>query len=134
MKDKGFLSRDITVADLITHRGDVHHIFPKDYLKKNGITQSQYNQVANYAYMQSEINIAIGNRSPLAYFNEMKEQCDGGPPTLGGISDLHTLKCNLAEHCIPEGTALMEVNQYDAFLQQRRMLMAKKMRDYYWSL
>lgn len=27
--DKGFLSRDITVHDLISHRGDVHHLFPK---------------------------------------------------------------------------------------------------------
>jgi len=32
--DKGFLSRDITVSDLITHKGDIHHLFPKNYLKK----------------------------------------------------------------------------------------------------
>jgi len=30
--DKGFLSRDITVQNLIIHRGDIHHIFPKEYL------------------------------------------------------------------------------------------------------
>ena len=84
--------------------------------------------------MQSEINIAIGNRSPLAYFKEVNQQCDGGPPTLGGINDPDVLSANLKEHCIPENTALMEVNQYEDFLQQRRVLMAKKMRDYYWSL
>ncbi|MBU0558688.1 MAG: DUF262 domain-containing protein, partial [Bacteroidetes bacterium] len=27
-KDKGFLSTDITVHDMIIHRGDIHHIFP----------------------------------------------------------------------------------------------------------
>jgi hypothetical protein len=27
--DQGFLSKDITEADLITHRGDVHHVFPR---------------------------------------------------------------------------------------------------------
>lgn len=31
--DKGFLSRDITVQDMIAQRGDIHHIFPREYLK-----------------------------------------------------------------------------------------------------
>lgn len=30
---RGFLSTDITVNDLIEQRGDVHHIFPRQYLK-----------------------------------------------------------------------------------------------------
>jgi hypothetical protein len=58
--DKGFLSREITVKDLITHRGDIHHVFPRGYLKKHGMTRGRYNQIANYVYMQSEINIRIG--------------------------------------------------------------------------
>jgi hypothetical protein len=32
--DKGFLSKEITVKDLIELKGDVHHIFPREYLKK----------------------------------------------------------------------------------------------------
>jgi hypothetical protein len=59
--DKGFLSKDITVRDLISHMGDIHHVFPRDYLKKNGLKKGQYNQIANYVYMQSEINIQVGN-------------------------------------------------------------------------
>ena len=47
--DKGFLSKDISVHDLVTHKGDIHHIFPKEFLKKNGLEKSDYNQVANYA-------------------------------------------------------------------------------------
>jgi hypothetical protein len=34
--DRGFLSTDVLVGDLISLRGDIHHLFPKDYLKKNG--------------------------------------------------------------------------------------------------
>ena len=34
--DKGFLSKDVLVSDLISLRGDIHHLFPKDYLKKMG--------------------------------------------------------------------------------------------------
>ena len=57
--DKGFLSKDITVHDLITHRGDIHHLFPRSYLKKHDLTKGKYNQIANYVMMQSEINIAV---------------------------------------------------------------------------
>lgn len=33
---RGFLSKDITITDLLEQRGDIHHIFPKAYLKKQG--------------------------------------------------------------------------------------------------
>jgi hypothetical protein len=66
--DKGFLSRDITVRDLILHRGDIHHIFPRDYLKKQGLTRGKYNQIANYTMMQSAINTRVGSGSPAQYF------------------------------------------------------------------
>ena len=55
--DKGFLSKDVLVGDLISLRGDIHHLFPRDFLKKNGLDRGKYNQIANYVYMQSEINI-----------------------------------------------------------------------------
>ena len=64
---RGFLSTDITVKDLIEQRGDVHHIFPRQYLKGNGLSRGQYNQVANYTYVQSEINIKIGKKAPCDY-------------------------------------------------------------------
>jgi len=59
MNDKGFLSRDIGVSSLLLHHSDVHHLFPRNYLKKKGLERGQYNQIANYAIAQSEINIAI---------------------------------------------------------------------------
>lgn len=43
MGDRGFLSRDITVRDLILNRSDVHHLFPRDYLKKKGLSRGRYN-------------------------------------------------------------------------------------------
>lgn len=43
------------VGDLFRSAGDVHHIFPKEYLKKSGITdKSAYNQVVNYAYIEEK--------------------------------------------------------------------------------
>ncbi len=132
--DKGFLSRDITANDLIAHKGDIHHIFPRYYLKKNGIKRSQYNQIANYVYMQSEINIKIGNRAPVTYFDELAQQCNGNGPFYGAICEMDTLKKNLNMNCIPESIFGMALDNYEEFLKERRGLMARKMRDYYFSL
>lgn len=132
--DKGFLSTDITVRDMILHKGDIHHVFPKDYLKKNGIKQSQYNQIANYVYMQSEINIRVGNKAPGVYLDEIKEQCNGGLLKYGGIDDWGTLTANLVGNCVPTDIFEMDTNDYDDFLKQRRLLMADKIKNYYFSL
>jgi len=132
--DKGFLSRDITVANLILFRGDIHHIFPRNYLKKEGHTRGSFNQIANYVYMQQEINIKVGTKSPDTYFGEIIKQCNGEGKYYGGIDTMKELKENLKTHCIPETIFEMNVDHYDDFLQERRKLMAAKIKEYYFSL
>ncbi len=132
--DKGFLSKEISVGTMISHKGDMHHIFPKDYLKKHGLKKGQYNQVANYAYMQSEINIEVANKAPNKYMEEVKKQCATGKFKYEGILNLKELEENLSMHCIPELIYSMDIEQYEKFLNERRILMAKKTRDYYFSL
>lgn len=129
--DLGFLSRDITVNDLISYRGDIHHIFPKGYLKASGLSRAEYNQVANYVYMQSEVNIKIGNKAPDLYFEELKHQTNGGLLKYGNITDWDTLQRNLQQNAIPETIAKMTVDDYRDFLEQRRHLMARKIRRFY---
>jgi len=129
--EKGFLSKDITVKNLIEQRGDVHHIFPRDILKKKGLTRGQYNQVANYVYTQSEINIKIGNKPIEKYLTEVKDQCNGGGLIYGGITELNLLYENLKQNAIPDTIFEMTTEDYQEFLMQRRVKMAKKMRDYY---
>jgi len=132
--DKGFLSEDITVNELISFAGDIHHFFPKNYMKKYGFKRGQYNQIANYVYTQSEINIKIGNKPPDVYINEMKEQCNSGELKYGGITDIEDLRQNFQMNCIPDNDFPYDVDSYDEFLRQRRMLMAEKIKDYYLSL
>jgi hypothetical protein len=134
LNDKGFLSKDITATDLILNRSDVHHIFPRGFLKKSGMPKGRYNQIGNYALAQSEINIAIGERSPADYFKIVFDQCNGGKKKIGGIIDIKDLEKNLAMHCIPDGIESMKVDDYDDFLEQRRKLMSAKVKIYFHAL
>ncbi len=132
--DKGLFSEFVTVKDMLEHRGDVHHIFPRNYLKKAGLTRGKYNQVANYVYTQSEINIRIGDKAPKDYFAELYKQFDGGELKYGGLKDMDALKNNLKQNCIPESIINMDIDNYDEFLVLRRQLIAQKIKDYYWKL
>ena len=99
LNDRGFLSRDITVLDLLMNRSDVHHVYPKQHLKAQGLSRGRYNQIANFVLAQSEINIAIGGKPPERYFRELAEQCDGGSRRYGGIADAAELRVKSVACC-----------------------------------
>ncbi len=132
--DMSLLSNNITVKDLIEISGDVHHIFPKEYLKSNGYSKNLYNQDANYAYLDTQVNKSIGKKAPCEYLGEAIKQCETKVITCGSITDLEQLKDNLATNCIPFETCNMTHVDYETFLEKRRILMAKKIRDFYYSL
>ena len=131
LNDKGFLSRDITVKEMIEHRGDIHHIFPKQFLKEEGLTISQYNQVANYVYVQQEINIRVGKQSPEEYIGKIRQQCVDGPLVYGGIDNIEEFEENLRINCIPGNIDEMNFEHYQDFLTARREMMAAKIKKYY---
>jgi len=133
--DKGFLSRDITVRDLLLNRSDVHHVYPRNHLKRDyGLTRGRYNQIANFVVAQSEINIAIGDAKPAKYFAELTRQCDGGPLKYGGITDRKEMEENLRANCLPVCLLDGEIPEYEAFLRERRTLMARKIQTWFQSL
>lgn len=131
MDDMGFLSNDIRARELIEIKSDVHHLFPRDFLKKSGLSRGQYNQIANYVLAQTEINIQIGNKEPRIYFSELIGQCNGGERCYGNITDIEKLRENLRSNCIPDGVEDMTIQDYPRFLAERRKLMAQKMKAYF---
>lgn len=129
--DKGFLSRDITVLDLLLNRSDAHHVYPRKYLQDQGLTRGRYNQIANFVLTQSEINIAIGAKAPEIYFAELAAQGAGRTMKYGGIDDTEELRANLRMNCLPETMLDGEIPDYDDFLEQRRKLMALKIKSWF---
>ena len=120
------------IADLVTISGDVHHIFPRAYLKSNGIDNKlKYNQVANYIYLDTQVNKAISDDAPYVYFSKAKNQCETKDIVLGNISDKELLESNLKENCIPANIDTMDALSYDSFLLERRKMMASLIEKYY---
>lgn len=120
-KDNGFLSAPISVQSMLEMHGDIHHIFPKNYLRKNGINdKKEYNQIANYAMVQKEINIRISDKAPKNYLSLLQMQKDSAK-----------VQENFKENAVPLTLFDMDVKDYHQFLEQRRKLMADKIREYY---
>lgn len=132
--DRGFLSRDITVNDLLLNHSDIHHVYPRQHLKNQGLSSAVYNQIANYVVAQSEINIAIGAKAPEIYFAQLAEQCSGAIKKYGGIADKPELIANLQMNCIPETMLDGEVRDFREFLVERRKLMAMKIKTWFETL
>lgn len=131
--DKSLLS-STPVAHLIDN-GDVHHIFPKEYLKKAGVARSLYNQVANYTYLETPVNISIGKAAPNDYFGRAVRQCQDGRIEVGTICDAVELAENLQTNCIPADVVNWSIDDYESkFLPARRKMMAEKIRKYYEAL
>lgn len=123
------------ISDLLNISGDVHHIFPKAYLKANGVTaRSRYNQVANYTYLDTQVNKAISDDAPAKYFSTVMEQFASGTAEIGNIMEMESLNANIAENAIPPEIVNMTVADYDDFLYKRRRLMARMIEEYYKNL
>lgn len=122
----------VKVSDVVATIGDIHHIFPKNYLKKELDAQKGlYNQVANYAYLEKRINIKIADKRPGDYFTEALNACAEDTAYFGDIAKVDDLYANMAENCIPEDIFDMGAEDYREFLSKRRQLMAAKIRDYF---
>lgn len=128
-------SSGVKVSDVVATIGDVHHIFPRHYLQEQfNMPQRQYNQVANYVYLEKRINIAIGERAPKDYFSQAFSACENGEGYFGDTMTSNDLRANLAGNCIPSEVVDMDGGDYEDFLARRRELMAKRIKKYYQSL
>jgi hypothetical protein len=101
-----------------------HHLFPKAYLRDEfGMDKRQINQVANFTYLEYPDNAEISDDAPKKYFEEIrKSQFQNNPELLSTM---------MVDHCLPEKFYALE---YDDFLQARRKLMARMVRDTFKSL
>ena len=93
---------------------EIHHLFPKNYLSKLGITETlDTNQIANYALLEWSDNIDISDDSPKQYMKKYSSKIT---------------KNMQYWHALPQNWEDMD---YQEFLTERRKLIAKVIRDGY---
>jgi len=98
-----------------------HHLFPKEYLKKIGITElREVNQIANYAFLEWGDNNDISDESPAIYFPEISKRFN--------ISVLSQMQ---HWHALPDN---WDQKKYHEFLEGRRILIARIIQEGYQTL
>lgn len=101
------------------HRGlERHHLFPKAYLKTQGITELRdTNQIANFALVEWGDNASISDQPPAEYLPVLTQR----------FSD-EELKRMYYWHGLPQNWENLD---YSDFLEQRRLRIAKAILDGY---
>lgn len=93
-----------------------HHLFPKAYLATKGVTaRSQVNAIANMAFLDWSDNVAANMDSPSSYW-----------PALTYQMAPDRLEKHRRWHALPVGWEQLD---YSTFLEKRRSLIAKVVRD-----
>jgi hypothetical protein len=98
-----------------------HHLFPRQYLKGMGVESVRdINQIANYALVEWDDNIAISDAPPSQYWPKYAERFDAD-----------TLAAMMRWHALPSDWWTLG---YDGFLAARRPLIADVIRQGYQKL
>ena len=87
---------------------ELHHIFPKSYLRRNGVSAKDANNIGNIAFQTRETNRAIGNKPPAEYMPKVAEDWPDA----------------LESQWIPMNPELWKVKNYRRFLDERQKLLA----------
>ena len=100
-------------ADLLgrMNRLEVHHIFPKAQLYKRDFRRAEVNALANFCFLTKDTNLSISDRLPEEYFPEIESAHPGA----------------LASQWIPSDSALWKIENFHAFVDARKALLADEM-------
>ena len=99
------------------HLRSVHHLYPQNLLKKEGVPEHKINAIANRAITTREVNSRIGNRKLHRFIEDAEE-----------IGVLWDAQEHLEAHCIPSSAGTMP---YEEFLAERARLMASRIQEVY---
>jgi len=96
---------------------DIHHIFPKDWCKKNGIKPAIFDSIINKTPLSYKTNRIIGGSAPSEYLSKLQKGNKASPPIDGSRLDAY-LRTHLID---PE---LLRSDRFEEFMidRQKRLL------------
>jgi len=92
---------------------DIHHIFPKDWCKKQGIEQSVFDSIINKTPLSYRTNRTIGGVAPSDYLSKL-ETGNSTTPSIDGVKLDGFLKSHLID------PLLLRVDSFDKFIVDRQ--------------
>lgn len=105
-----------------------HHLFPKKYLEGLGITDvKQVNQIANLAVLEWHDNLKISAADPSIYWPAYLQAMRDPPTGMSPFTEAE-IATMIRYHALPERWPEMP---YEEFLEERRRLMARVVREAY---
>lgn len=116
--DRAWLAKDTRAETVMEEEGNIHHIFPRAYLRTNHFSKAEINQIANYVWLTRPRNMDVGDQAPKDYLHSER------------INEFFNEQNN-AENAIPTALQDYDFHDYHHFLEQRRQLMAEKIHHYY---
>lgn len=97
-----------------------HHIFPQNYLYKNGLDSENHldrkkvNEIANRAFITRDSNYSISDTAPEKYIPKIEKEYPGA----------------ISKQFIPNNPKLWVAEKYEAFLDERRTLIATEINKF----
>jgi hypothetical protein len=92
---------------------DIHHIFPQDWCKKQGIPPKIFDSIINKTPLSYKTNRVIGGVAPSIYLTRLENGAEKGLPI-----DSTTLDGYLTSHLIDP--ALLRADAFEAFMVDRQ--------------
>ena len=92
---------------------DIHHIFPQDWCKKQGISSDVYDSIINKTPLSARTNRVIGGSAPSEYMRKLEEGSDKIPAINSEDLDLF-LESHFAD------PKLVRANSFDEFMADRQ--------------
>lgn len=92
---------------------DIHHIFPQDWCKKQGIPAEIYDSIINKTPLSYRTNRIIGGVAPSAYIEKLEKGSDRDPQIHPASLDQY-LKSHLIE------PSLIRDDNFEAFMKDRQ--------------
>jgi hypothetical protein len=95
---------------------DIHHIFPRDWCEKQGITRDRYDSILNKTPISYKANRKIGGDAPSIYIDRIQREknVELGADEMDELLHSHALS--------PE---LLRADDFDQFIQHRRLELSK---------
>ncbi|MGZ0212248.1 MAG: GmrSD restriction endonuclease domain-containing protein [Actinomycetales bacterium] len=117
-------AKDFRTGQAFTHtvffdeNVDIHHIFPKDWCKKQGIESSVYDSIINKTPLTSRTNRIIGGSAPSAYLKALE---DGSPENV--LTQREEIDAALRTHLVDPD--LLRSDNFVQFIKARQAALVR---------